>query len=355
MKNLSGRSRRPFLQRRPQTPRKQTPLLPTITTQEVIEEQLVREEEEPSIEDVRFKIPVDKVVDGELDLNLEEQLFANILQQGQSQEESVKSFRGRQQINNSNQDQRTKRPKSIFLSRNRNTSSPRKSTTRTSSAFKSRPTSSAINDIALRNRQRSRSRLRTRPGSVVKSNNRVHPFSTTTKAPTTTTQEQATTTTRFEIPSVPTTFDIEDIFPILEEIEATPNVPLEPREQFPLQPAQDTFVTRARAPVERLLPTTPRSVVPSRDRAPVSRVRQTTTPKPFSKIVVTEPDYSDYYDYYDEEEQGSNVPHPAPVKAIDDYDLFPLNNKVFIIDIEIGLYGVKTFSGFQIKLNISYK
>ena len=323
------------MQRRPQQPRKQTPFLPTTTTtQALIEEQLFQEEEETPIEDVRFKIPLDNEFDSEPDLNIEEQLFANILQQGQAKEESVKSFRGRQQINNANQNQRTKRPKSIFLTRNRNTSPPRKATTR-----KSRPTSSAINDIALRNRQRSRSRLRTRPGNVVKSNNRVHPFSTTTEAPTTTTQEittttqeKTTTTTRFEIPAVPTTFEIEDIFPI-NTFEITPEIParVEPREQFPLQPAQDTFVTRPRAPVERLIPTTPTSVVPSRARAPVSRVRQTTTPKPFSKIVVTEASYDDYYDYYDEDEQGSTVPHPPPVKAIDDYDLFPLNNKVSVI------------------------
>ena len=291
------------------------------------------EEDEDLIEDIPFQIPLDNDFNGEPDLNIEEQLFANILQQGQAQEESVKSFRGRQQINNSNQKERTKRPKSIFLSRNRNTLPTRTSPARTSPAGKSRPTSSAINDIALRNRQRSRSRLRTRPGSVAKSNNRVHPFSTTTKAPTTTTsQEQTTTTTRFEIPFVPTTFNIEDTFPI-DSSEIIQDIPadIEPREQFPLQPAQDTFVTRARAPVERLIPTTPASVAPSRARAPVSRVRQTTTPKPFSKIVVTEPDYEEYYDYYDEE-QGSTIAHPPPVKAIDDYDLFPLNNKVFIIN-----------------------
>ena len=297
----------------------------------MITEQLFEEDVEDSIEDIPFQIPLDNEFDSEPDLNIEEQLFANILQQGQAKEESVKSFRGRQQINNSNQDQRAKRPKSIFSPRNRNTLPTRTSPARTSPAIKSRPTSSAINDIALRNRQRSRSRLRTRPGNVAKSNNRVHPFSTTTKAPTTTTtQEQTTTTTRFEIPSVPTTINIENIFPI-DSSELTPVIPVEvePREQFPLQPAQDTFVTRARAPVERLIPTTPASIPPSRARAPVSRVRQTTTPKPFSKIIVTEPDYEEYYEYYDEE-QGSTIPHPPPVKSIDDYDLFPLNNKVFI-------------------------
>jgi hypothetical protein len=57
----------------------------------------------------------------------------------------------------------------------------------------------------------------------------------------------------------------------------------------------------------------------------VDRVRPTTTSSP-----VTEIEYNDYYEYYDEEKQAPSIAHPKPLKSIDDYDLFPLNNKVKI-------------------------
>jgi hypothetical protein len=330
--NLSGRKRRPFLQRRPSKQRKQLPILPTVNTQSEEEEDIFQQEDVQPLEDVRFKIPLDKEIEEENELNLEEQLFANILQNGQIKQESTKSFRGRQRqpINTANVLQRTQRPKSSFITRNRNTSSPRKSTTRKLSTNKSRTTSSAINDPALRNRQRSRTRLRTRPnGGSTSSNNRIHPFSTTTNAPipiTTTTQEFSTT--RFELQ---TTFDLDNFFPTISTDAPEPPAEIEPREQFPDQPVQNTFVTRARAPVERLLPTTPRTNAPierliptaPRARRPVDRVRPTTTSSP-----VTEIEYNDYYEYYDEEKQAPSIAHPKPLKSIDDYDLFPLNNKV---------------------------
>ena len=278
--DLSGRARRPFLQRRPSTPRKQVPILPTVQTQEdrVISEQPRR----------RLKIPVIKEDQNENELNLEEQLFANILQQGQNQV-PTNSFRGRQPINNPNLLQRTQRPKSQFRNRDRNPS-------------KSRTFSSAINDPALRNRQRSRTRLRTRPGSSTPSSNRIHPFSTTTKAPIITTTSEEPSTIRFDLQ---TTLDLEEIFPIITSEAPQPDE-FEPREQFPHQPAQNTFVTRARAPIERLLPTT--------------------TSRP-----IIDNEYGDYYEYYDEDQQPTGIPHPPPVKSIDDYDLFPLNNKVRIV------------------------
>ena len=330
--NLSGRKRRPFLQRRPSKHRQQLPILPTVNTQSVEDEELFQQEDVQPVEDVRFKIPLDKEIEEENELNLEEQLFANILQNGQIKQESTKSFRGRQQINTPNVLQRTQRPKSSFITRNRNTSPPRKSTTRKLRPHKSRTTSSAINDPALRNRQRSRSRLRTRPGgSSTSSNNRIHPFSTTTNSPIpTTTTPQEISTTRFELQ---TTLDFDNIFPIIST--DVPELPaeIEPREQFPDQPVQNTFVTRARAPIERLIPTTPRTKVPierliptaPRARIPVERLRSTTTSPP-----VAENEYNDYYEYYDEEEEVPSIPHPPPVKSIDDYDLFPLNNKVGI-------------------------
>ena len=260
------------------------------------------------------------------------------MQQGQSQE-SPNSFRGRQPINNQNiLQQRNQRPKSLFTNRNRNTLPPRKSSTQ---KIRTQQSSSAINDPALRNRQRSRSRLRTRPvSSISSSNNRVHPFSTTTEAPVVTTPTTLeASTTRFDLQS---TLDLEDILPIILSEATEPPIDIEQAERFPDQPVQNTFVTRARAPIERLIPTTirPRTLDDNRGRRPdvtraqipVERLRPTkTTSAPFSKI--KEPEYNDYYEYYDEEQDQKSfgIAHPSPVKSIDDYDLFPLNNKVNVV------------------------
>ena len=209
----------------------------------------------------------------EQELNLAEQLFADILQQGNAQL-SPNSFRGRQPIDDSNLIQRNQRPKPQILLRNRNPS-------------KSKTSSGAINDPALRNRQRSRTRVRTRTRTNTPSSNRIHPFSTTTET---------------SIFTTPSTLELEELFPII-----TSPAPQEEQfnavERFPLQPVQDTFVTRDRAPIERLLPTT-------------------------TALPITNNDYSDYYEYYDEDDKFSEIAHPPPVKAIDDYDLFSLNNKV---------------------------
>ena len=40
-------------------------------------------------------------------------------------------------------------------------------------------------------------------------------------------------------------------------------------------------------------------------------------------------EYVQYYEYEDDEDD-SDVPHPALVKSIDEYDLFPLVNKVSV-------------------------
>ena len=317
IQNLAGRSRRPFLQRRPSKARKPIPVLPTIAAQE--EDEVIDVEEDNTFP-LDFEIPLDSIADNEPELNLEEQLFANILEQEIKSDTTASpitnSFRGRQPINNKNLIQRNKRPK--FTSRNRNPLTPRKSSNRLLSSQKSRTLSSAINDQALRNRQRSRSRLRSRTKGTELSNNRVHPFSTTTEVPVEpiSTAKIETTNKPFDLQS---TLNLEDVFPIItSEAPETPRAEIAPRERFPNQPVQNTFITRARAPVERLNPTTPRA------RLPIEKLVPTTT-----FATPTESEYSDYYEYYDlDDDKTSGVPHPPPVKSIDNYDLFPLNNKV---------------------------
>ena len=152
----------------------------------------------------------------------------------------------------------------------------------------------------MRNRQRSRTRLRVRPNSSTPSSNRIHPFSTTTNTPITTTTSETPSTVRFDLQP---TIDLEEIFPIITS-EAPFSDSFETQEQFPRQPIQNTFVTRARAPIERLLPTTT------------------------SRPIIDDNEYADYYEYYDEDDQATKISHPPPVKSIDDYDLFPLKNKV---------------------------
>jgi len=321
LQNLAGRSRRPFLQRRPSKARKPVPVLPTIAAQE--EDEVIDVEEDNTFP-LDFEIPLDSIADTEPELNIEEQLFANILEQEIKSDTTASpitnSFRGRQPINNKNLIQRNKRPK--FTSRNRNPLTPRKSSNRLLSSQKSRTLSSAINDQALRNRQRSRSRLRSRTKGTELSNNRVHPFSTTTEVPVEpiSTAKIETTNKPFDLQS---TLNLEDVFPIItSEAPETPRAEIAPRERFPNQPVQNTFITRARAPVERLNPTTPRA------RLPIEKLVPTTT-----FATPTESEYSDYYEYYDlDDDKTSGVPHPPPVKSIDNYDLFPLNNKVDIDD-----------------------
>ena len=200
IQNLAGRSRRPFLQRRPSKARKPVAVLPTIAAQE--EDEVIDLEEDNTFP-LDFEIPLDSIADNEPELNIEEQLFANILEQEIKSDTTASpitnSFRGRQPINNKNLIQRNKRPK--FTSRNRNPLTPRKSSNRLLSSQKSRTFSSAINDQALRNRQRSRSRLRSRPKGTELSNNRVHPFSTTTEVPVEpiTTAKVATTNTPLDL------------------------------------------------------------------------------------------------------------------------------------------------------------